>query len=411
MRNLEYRNPSIGDDAYVMTLRRANLDAMAGKARGTINDHRLRTLELVRNAERINKTPTLEPRGPFPLKDQVGMGLAVDICQKSLVAKGKIEAVVQAETLRKLRSTYTKNWESSPRGVAESGAFIKGTGRVRPTSCPAASEWYQDNWRGVESRMGFKSRANHAITMAAMVKAIDYVRRDAIAAETVVETNYLWKFGAFLTVCTAASLRGFEGFYTDLAGLRGQQEKGRHGTVPHPLTKNTILTEEQCLDLPHIAVVLRGKFKGEHTIDQHAVNIANTTSSGLEPRWWIDKLIEVNEEEGLSSGPAFSSPDGELIAHADYDASFRTYLHLVQDTTGLIPEGNDVDAMYGISRTPRKSAASRAKRAGFDDKMDEMNRWRKVEAAQNRRVRYKMSMLYSEAVLMMPTTWRVSYAL
>ena len=73
MRNLEYRNPSIGDDAYVMTLRRANLDAMAGKARGTINDHRLRTLELVRNAERINKTPTLEPRGPFPLKDQVGM--------------------------------------------------------------------------------------------------------------------------------------------------------------------------------------------------------------------------------------------------------------------------------------------------------------------------------------------------
>ena len=394
-----------------MALRRANLDAMAGKARGTINDHRLRTLELVRNAERINKTPTLEPRGPFPLKDLVGMGLAVDITQKSLVAKGKNEAVVQAETLRKLRSTYTKNWQLSPRGVAESGAFIKGTGRVRPTSCPTESEWYQDNWRGVESRMGFKSKANHAITMSAMVAVIGYVKRDAMAADTSVEANYLWKFGAFLTVCTAASLRGYEGFYTDLAGLRGQQEKGRHGTVPHPLTKNTILTEEQCLDLPHIAIVLRGKFKGEHTIDQHAVNIANTTSSGLEPRWWIEKLIEVNEAEGLTSGPAFASPDGELMASADYDASFRSYLHLVQDTTDLIPEGNNVDTMYGISRTPRKTSASRAKRAGFDDKMDEMNRWKKVEAAQNRRVRYKMSMLYSEAVLMMPTTWRVSYAL
>ena len=394
-----------------MALRRANLDAMAGKARGTINDHRLRTLELVRNAERINKTPTLEPRGPFPLKDLVGMGLAVDITQKSLVAKGKNEAVVQAETLRKLRSTYTKNWQSSPRGVAESGAFIKGTGRVRPTSCPTESEWYQDNWRGVESRMGFKSKANHAITMSSMVAVIGYVKRDAMAADTSVEANYLWKFGAFLTVCTAASLRGYEGFYTDLAGLRGQQEKGRHGTVPHPLTKNTILTEEQCLDLPHIAIVLRGKFKGEHTIDQHAVNIANMTLSGLEPRWWIEKLIEVNEAEGLTSGPAFASPDGELMASADYDASFRSYLHLVQDTTDLIPEGNNVDTMYGISRTPRKTSASRAKRAGFDDKMDEMNRWKKVEAAQNRRVRYKMSMLYSEAVLMMPTTWRVSYAL
>ena len=278
---MEYQSPTLGDEAFVMALRRANLDAMAGKARGTINDHRLRTMELVRNAERINKTPTLEPRGPFPLKDLVGMGLAVDITQKSLVAKGKNEAVVQAETLRKLRSTYTKNWQSSPRGVAESGAFIKGTGRVRPKSCPTESEWYQDNWRGVQSKMGFKSKANHAITMSAMVAAIGYVKRDAMAADTLVEANYLWKFGAFLTVFIAASLRGYEGFYTDLAGLRGQQEKGRHRTVPHPLTKNTILTEEQCLDLPHIAIVLRGKFTGEHTIDQHAVNIANTTSSGL----------------------------------------------------------------------------------------------------------------------------------
>ena len=122
-------------------------------------------------------------------------------------------------------------------------------------------------------------------------------------------------------------------------------------------------------------------------------------------------MIEVNEAEVLKSGPAFASPDGELMASADYDASFRSYLHLVQDTTDLIPEGNNVDTMYGISRTPRKTSSSHAKRAGFDDKMDDMNRWEKVEAAQNRRVRYKMSMLYSEAVLMMPTTWRVSYAL
>ena len=62
------------------------------------------------------------------------------------------------------------------------------------------------------------------------------------------------------------------------------------------------------------AIALRGKFKGEHTIGQHAVNIANTTSSGLELRWWIEKLIEVNEAEGLTSGPAFALPDGELMA-------------------------------------------------------------------------------------------------
>ena len=47
------------------------------------------------NAERIGKTPTLEPRGPFPLKDSLGIGLVVDIIQKSMHAKGRNEPVVK----------------------------------------------------------------------------------------------------------------------------------------------------------------------------------------------------------------------------------------------------------------------------------------------------------------------------
>ena len=167
-----------------MSIRRANLDAINGKSRNTISGHKRRTRELVDNAVRINKTPTLEPRGPFPLVDQVGMGLAVDIIQKSLVTSGRNEKVIQAETLRQLRSTFTKNWESSPKGVAESASFGSGQGRVRPTSCPAQSEWYQDFWRGVEKRMGHKSLANHALEMAAMVKCIELIKADAATAES-----------------------------------------------------------------------------------------------------------------------------------------------------------------------------------------------------------------------------------
>ena len=81
-------------------------------SRSTVAGHRGRISQLVTSAERIGKTPTLEPRGPFPLKDSLGMDLAVDIIQKSIHAKGRTEPVVQTSVLRQLRSTYTKSYES-----------------------------------------------------------------------------------------------------------------------------------------------------------------------------------------------------------------------------------------------------------------------------------------------------------
>jgi hypothetical protein len=51
---------------------------------------------------------------------------AVDMLLRSLVAKGRILDHVQFATLQKMRSTYTKNWESSPAGVKEGAAFANG---------------------------------------------------------------------------------------------------------------------------------------------------------------------------------------------------------------------------------------------------------------------------------------------
>ena len=162
--------------------------------------------------------------------------------------------------------------------------------------------------------------------------------------------------------------------------------------------------------LPHVVLPLRGKFKGENGVDSHLVNIAHETQSGLKPRWWADKLEEVAISEGRTSGPAFATPMGRLACARDYDATFREALKHVKATTGYF-ENEDVDEMYGISRTPRRTATSRAARAGFKGEKDEMNRWRSVESAQNRRTCRPMSVLYSEAVLMMPVTWRYSHAL
>ena len=72
--------------------------------------------------------------------DYAGMSLVVDMLVKSLVVKGRILDRVQFSTLRKMRSTYTKNWESLPYGVMEGAAFANGKYRVRQTSCPGSGK-------------------------------------------------------------------------------------------------------------------------------------------------------------------------------------------------------------------------------------------------------------------------------
>jgi hypothetical protein len=83
---------------------------MLGKAPLTIGHHVCETVSAIKNAELIHKTPLFHAQGTFPLGDPVGMGLAVDMLVKSLVAKGQLEKHVQFSTLRRLRATYTKNW-------------------------------------------------------------------------------------------------------------------------------------------------------------------------------------------------------------------------------------------------------------------------------------------------------------
>ncbi len=183
------------------------------------------------------------------------------------------------------------------------------------------------------------------------------------------EANELWKGGAYICILTAASLRGHEGFFLELAGLRKHlakgRVKGRVGDVPVALNKSTLLTEEVCRNLPHVTLCLLGKFKGETGINHHWIALANETVSGLQPRWWIKKLVLVCEQEGRVNDPAFATPDGELALSVDYDSMFRRYLLRVQEETNLIPEDQDVESRYSTNRTLRKTAVTRLARAGF----------------------------------------------
>ena len=116
---------------------------------------------------------------------------------------------------------------------------------------------------------------------------------------------------------TAAPLRGHEGFYMDLAGLQNHLPWGKDGGVPVGLNQSSVLTEEMCRDLPHVTVCLLGKFKGGTGVDHHLIIVASKTISGLRPRWWLEKLVDMCGSDGRSFGPAFASVDGRLVQSLD----------------------------------------------------------------------------------------------
>ena len=151
MLNMEGRLPVPElDDTYVMLIRRANLDAMGGRAKTTIKGHAASLQRFIKNASQIRRTPSIPVRGPMPLEDKVGMGIAADLLLHSLTAKPRLkgEKFIQFDTMRRPRATFSRGWESSPAGIAEGATFTIGTARVTVTSCPTQQPWFGLFMRG-----------------------------------------------------------------------------------------------------------------------------------------------------------------------------------------------------------------------------------------------------------------------
>ena len=161
----------------------------------------------------------------------------------------------------------------------------------------------------------------------------------------------------------------------------------------------------------YIYIALIGKSKGENEVREHLVPVASESMSGLQPRWWIERLIEVWEREGCISGPVFGNADGSVAMMSAYDDVLHQFLKEIKaERNDLILDTDDVVKNYRFFRSMRKSAKERARAAGLDsDMQNTMNRWRKIESARGRRPRFNMVDHYSTAQCLIPVTWRYSY--
>ena len=109
-RNLTGKDPTPGvHDMAIRCLRRCNLDNFAGRAPSTIRGHKLEIFTLLKKFESVGMPLLLQPLGPLPVGDKVGMGIALGMQLKSITAKGRIVDSVQFATVRGVRGTATLN--------------------------------------------------------------------------------------------------------------------------------------------------------------------------------------------------------------------------------------------------------------------------------------------------------------
>ena len=407
--NLEGRPPAKGlDDAYVMMIRRANLDAMGGRAVATIEAHTAAIKKNILNCQLLRKTPSIPPHGPMPIADTVGMGLAVELLFHSLTAVPRIkgQSHIQFDSMRRPRATFSSAWESSPMGIRENSTFSTSAAKVTITSCPTQQKWFGLMMRGAESRMGYTSQRQQPLGIGIISKLLDLIKEEAVEQERTIAREYI-KVGAAVATAVCASLRGPEVFMMELSALRKHIHMGREGTMPSEPMKAGV----ELSNAPHIIITLLGEFKGELGYKYHLMSLASTTSSGIELRWWIEKLIQVREEEGCLSGPAFGHKDGSVALMREYDEILHYFLESIQkENPNLITESDDIQTNYGFSRTFRRTAEGRARAANLDSGVQNaMNRWKKIEQAKGMRPRFNMVDHYSHARDLMHVTWRYSF--
>jgi len=193
----------------------------------------------------------------------------------------------------------------------------------------------------------------------------------------------------YLVVSFCASLRGPEGFMMCLGTLRDNLPNG--------------LTDDKDA---HVVVPLLGRFKGEQGERCHLLPLPAVTKTGFAPRKWLELLVHVRKQEGITSGPAFCGKGKlEVARMRDYEEVFFDLLETVmEDKPELFDKDCNIREWYGLFRSLRRGSNSLATLLKVRKEIRElMNRWSKVERAQGTQASLPMNEHYSDIKLLVTT--------
>ena len=386
---------SQGDNKLLAYIRRVSLDVLWSRAPGTGKAAVAAFKKSVRIAEELRIEPDYPHPGPWPLGDQLGFNTALIMLSASQEEGHTDSSYVQFDSIRKLRTGVANCHEVSAKANHLHWTFKDLRGRAQHLSnCPTESRFFVKFSEGVLQRMGRDIRSNTALDHQILLVILKRMDTLTSVEATPGRKDLLTVVATYLVVCFCASLRGNEGFMMDLSPIR----EHLHCGIKDPD------------GLEHVVVCLLGRFKGETNTRWHMILLAAQTASGLNPRYWLEKLVASKAELGVTSGPAISDTEGVILPNSKIEEEFHTQLEWVQShKPDLIPESINVRKAYGLFRSCRKGWVARAKNVNISESdTDSFNRWRKVERAKGLRPNLPMREHYAEIKLMKRALLRCS---
>ena len=398
-RNVKGRNPeedSLEDESLLSMIRRVNLDMMWSSSNATVSNTWSNVKKSVGLSREMGISPTFPQMGPWPVGDEVGFSVALQMVKASLRPGKHSSDYQQFDTIRSIRTAFSNVFEASAGAQKEREVFRGEKGVVlHPSKCPTQSLLFEKFSKGLLSRMGRDVRSNSGLSHLVLVKIIENLERELQSSDAGDDRkHFLVVCGFYFVVCFVASLRGCEGFMVERSDLIRYVSKGKTHRIS-----------------PHVVVPLLGRFKGETGEKSHLLLMANTTGSGIQVRKWVERMVAVLQQKSLVDvGPAICFGNGDLIPSHLIDSEFKSQVNKVKEVyPDLVDPSTDVKKSFAIFRSLRRGSQTRATEAGVDDRtIDMVNRWRKRE---NRKRGMPMRDHYTDMQLILERLLKYSRAL
>jgi hypothetical protein len=250
--------------------------------------------------------------------------------------------------------------------------------------------------KGMKSQMGQEWRPNKGMSTELYLKVLADVELRITGAASVRELNRWVVFHTYAVVCYVLSLRGREGLLLDLEGLHRHWGAG---------------------DGTYVIVTLQGTIKGETNDRDHLLPCVPVTSSGVDVKASLERLMALKGRKGLVDGPAISDNTGRVYLTKDMSDSLIEVLEdLFDSDRALFPADitskEQLRARYQAFRTFRKTSDTRAAEmdVGTTD-TDIVNRWQLVERAQGKRAAMPMRLHYTQIELILKPFLRYTWAM
>ena len=361
------------DDALLIHIRRVNLDLLWSRAPKTVQNYLSTYRKSVAMDEELGLTTSHPHPGPWPLRDDVGFQVALQIVCASKLQGSNVLDYQQFDTIRRIRTMYQHLFERSSL-AADNYWVLKKSNRgdvLHTSQCPTNSLFFTRFIEGLLKRMNKMVRSDLALDPRILHIIMNNMEKEIRSQRTTLKRKrWLIIAGTYFIISFVCSLRGNKGFMIDAGSLIKYIVKGKEHD-----------------DVPHVVIPLLGRFKNEIGERFHLMFSVNQTKSGFNVRWWVELLVSTLKLEKKRDGPAICDEEGFVIKSSYMNEEFHKQLLKVQEShPGLIDPTLIVEDEYNIRRSFRRGSVTTARENGVSkDTVDMINRWSKTEYKGGRR--------------------------